>query len=63
MLQQIEPSSSTLQLVASDMSDIMDNLDTRDLDLGDGDYDTTDTNAPGTCHHFALCSGVSLFVV
>uniref|UniRef100_A0AAX7T709 Phospholipase n=1 Tax=Astatotilapia calliptera TaxID=8154 RepID=A0AAX7T709_ASTCA len=46
MLQQIEPSSSTLQLVASDMSDIMDNLDTRDLDLGDGDYDTTDTNAP-----------------
>uniref|UniRef100_A0A3Q2WQR7 Phospholipase n=1 Tax=Haplochromis burtoni TaxID=8153 RepID=A0A3Q2WQR7_HAPBU len=48
MLQQIEPSSSTLQLVASDMSDIMDNLDTRDLDLGDGDYDTTDTNAPGT---------------
>uniref|UniRef100_A0A3Q4GQ01 Phospholipase n=1 Tax=Neolamprologus brichardi TaxID=32507 RepID=A0A3Q4GQ01_NEOBR len=48
MLQQIEPSSSTLQLVASDMSDIMDNLDTRDLDLGDGDYDTTDNNAPGT---------------
>ncbi|XP_035771312.1 phospholipase D1-like [Neolamprologus brichardi] len=46
MLQQIEPSSSTLQLVASDMSDIMDNLDTRDLDLGDGDYDTTDNNAP-----------------
>ncbi|XP_031604633.1 phospholipase D1 isoform X1 [Oreochromis aureus] len=46
MLRQVEPSSSTLQLVASDMSDIMDNLDTRDLDLGDGDYDTTDTNAP-----------------
>uniref|UniRef100_A0A669B6G2 Phospholipase n=1 Tax=Oreochromis niloticus TaxID=8128 RepID=A0A669B6G2_ORENI len=45
-LKSVEPSSSTLQLVASDMSDIMDNLDTRDLDLGDGDYDTTDTNAP-----------------
>ncbi|KAM4606675.1 phospholipase D1 isoform 1-T2 [Polymixia lowei] len=41
-----EPTSSTLQLVATDMSDIMDKLDTRELDLGDGEYDTTDTSLP-----------------
>ncbi|KAF0028574.1 hypothetical protein F2P81_019661 [Scophthalmus maximus] len=43
MLQQSNPTSSTLQLVANDMTDIMENLDTRELDLGDGEYDTTDT--------------------
>lgn len=53
MLRQTEPTSSTLQLVASDMTEIMDNLDTRDLALGDGDYDTTDLSAPGTCRHSA----------
>ncbi|KAJ0059938.1 hypothetical protein NL108_015863 [Boleophthalmus pectinirostris] len=41
MLHQTE-GSSTLQLVASDMTGIMERLDTRDLDLGDGDYDSTD---------------------
>ncbi|XP_028289793.1 phospholipase D1-like isoform X2 [Gouania willdenowi] len=45
MLHQNQPSSSTLQLVANDMTGIMERLDTRDLDLGDGDYDTTDTVA------------------
>ena len=47
MLKQTEPSSSTLQLVASDMSGIMEKLDTHELDLDDGEYDTTDTGAPG----------------
>ncbi|XP_072234497.1 phospholipase D1 isoform X2 [Leuresthes tenuis] len=46
MQRQTEPTSSTLQLVANDMTDIMENLDTRELDLGDGEYDTTDTNIP-----------------
>uniref|UniRef100_A0A672HGB5 Phospholipase n=1 Tax=Salarias fasciatus TaxID=181472 RepID=A0A672HGB5_SALFA len=45
MLHPSQPSSSTLQLVANDMTTIMDRLDTRELDLGDGDYDTTDTVA------------------
>ncbi|KAK0153606.1 Phospholipase D1 [Merluccius polli] len=44
MLRHSEPTLSTLQLVATDMSDIMETLDTRELDLGDGDYDTTDGN-------------------
>ncbi|XP_067107933.1 phospholipase D1 [Osmerus mordax] len=39
-----EQTTSTLQLVATDMSDIMENLDTRELDLEDGQYDTPDTN-------------------
>uniref|UniRef100_A0A3Q1FZW4 Phospholipase n=1 Tax=Acanthochromis polyacanthus TaxID=80966 RepID=A0A3Q1FZW4_9TELE len=47
MLGQSEPTSSTLQLVANDMTGIMEKLDTRELDLGDGEYDTTDTAAPG----------------
>lgn len=47
MLRQSEPTSSTLQLVASDMTDIMEKLDSRELDLGDGEYDTTDANVPG----------------
>ncbi|XP_040921573.1 phospholipase D1 isoform X1 [Toxotes jaculatrix] len=46
MLRQSEPTSSTLQLVASDMTGIMEKLDTRELDLGDGEYDTTDSNTP-----------------
>ncbi|XP_071340593.1 phospholipase D1 [Trachinotus anak] len=46
MLRQSEPTSSTLQLVANDMTGIMEKLDTRELDLGDGEYDTTDTNTP-----------------
>ncbi|TKS87343.1 Phospholipase D1 [Collichthys lucidus] len=45
MLRQSEPTSSTLQLVANDMSGIMEKLDTRELDLGDGEYDTTDASA------------------
>ncbi|XP_029384802.1 phospholipase D1 [Echeneis naucrates] len=47
MLRHTEPTSSTLQLVANDMSGIMEKLDTRELDLGDGEYDTTDINTPG----------------
>ncbi|KAM3860602.1 phospholipase D1-like [Diretmus argenteus] len=41
-----EPTSSTLQLVAADMTEIMDKLDSRELDLADGEYDTTDANLP-----------------
>lgn len=47
MLKQSEPTSSTLQLVASDMTGIMEKLDTHELDLDDGEYDTADTPAPG----------------
>ncbi|KAM9337516.1 phospholipase D1 [Symphorus nematophorus] len=46
MLRQSEPTSSTLQLVANDMTGIMEKLDTRELDLEDGEYDTADSNAP-----------------
>ncbi|XP_041670063.1 phospholipase D1 isoform X2 [Cheilinus undulatus] len=46
MLRQSDPNSSTLQLVANDMTGIMEKLDTRELDLGDGEYDTTDISAP-----------------
>uniref|UniRef100_A0A672ZA81 Phospholipase n=1 Tax=Sphaeramia orbicularis TaxID=375764 RepID=A0A672ZA81_9TELE len=45
MLQQAPPTTSTLQLVANDMTDIMEKLDTRELDLGDSDYDATDADA------------------
>ncbi|KAI4806430.1 hypothetical protein KUCAC02_017256 [Chaenocephalus aceratus] len=38
MLRQSEPTSSTLQLVANDMTGIMDKLDDRELDLEDGEY-------------------------
>ncbi|KAM4718628.1 LOW QUALITY PROTEIN: phospholipase D1 [Anableps anableps] len=41
MLRQSDPTSSTLHLVASDMTSIMEHLDTKDLDVGDGEYDTT----------------------
>lgn len=47
MLKQSEPTSSTLQLVASDMTGIIEKLDTHELDLDDGEYDTTDFNASG----------------
>uniref|UniRef100_A0A4W6FZT3 Phospholipase n=1 Tax=Lates calcarifer TaxID=8187 RepID=A0A4W6FZT3_LATCA len=36
-MSQHEQTSSTLQLVANDMTNIMEKLDTRELDLGDGD--------------------------
>uniref|UniRef100_A0A3Q3WSA9 Phospholipase n=1 Tax=Mola mola TaxID=94237 RepID=A0A3Q3WSA9_MOLML len=42
MLKASEPTSSTLQLVANDMTDIMEKLDTHELDLDDGLYDTVD---------------------
>uniref|UniRef100_A0AAR2KJP8 Phospholipase n=1 Tax=Pygocentrus nattereri TaxID=42514 RepID=A0AAR2KJP8_PYGNA len=46
MLQQQDPTASTLQLVATDMMEIMENLDTRELDIGDGEevYDGQDGN-------------------
>lgn len=37
MSQQDVATASTLHLVASDMTDIMENLDTRELDIGDGE--------------------------
>ncbi|XP_068437677.1 phospholipase D1 [Clinocottus analis] len=52
MLRPQEPSSSTLQLVANDMTEIMDKLDSRELDLGDGDYDTAAGHAPAECLPF-----------
>uniref|UniRef100_A0A3Q3R1V6 Phospholipase n=1 Tax=Monopterus albus TaxID=43700 RepID=A0A3Q3R1V6_MONAL len=47
MLHQSDPTSSTLHLVANDMTGIMEKLDTRELDLGEGEYDMTDTSAFG----------------
>lgn len=60
MLKQSEPTSSTLQLVASDMTGIMDQLDTRELDLEDGEYDLADTGAAGALHLVTVgrCSNV-----
>ncbi|KAM3593265.1 uncharacterized protein V6R79_008759 [Siganus canaliculatus] len=46
MQRQTEPTSSTLQLVANDMTDIMEKLDSRELDLEDGEYDAADASAP-----------------
>lgn len=37
MSQQDIVTASTLELVAKDMTDIMENLDTRELDIGDGE--------------------------
>uniref|UniRef100_A0A9J7Z313 Phospholipase n=1 Tax=Cyprinus carpio carpio TaxID=630221 RepID=A0A9J7Z313_CYPCA len=47
MLRQQEPTVSTLHLVANDMTDIMENLDTRELDNGDGEeeFDGRDPNS------------------
>ncbi|XP_029482332.1 phospholipase D1-like isoform X2 [Oncorhynchus nerka] len=53
MLRQSEPTNSTLHLVATDMSEIMENLDTRELYLGDGEYDTTDFKLPEERRGFA----------
>lgn len=47
MLKASEPTSSTLQLVANDMTDIMEKLDTHELDLDDGLYDTADASTTG----------------
>ncbi|XP_056306096.1 phospholipase D1 [Danio aesculapii] len=47
MLRPQEPTVSTLHLVANDMTDIMENLDTRELDIGDGEdeFDGQDPNS------------------
>uniref|UniRef100_A0A8C2PR39 Phospholipase n=1 Tax=Cyprinus carpio TaxID=7962 RepID=A0A8C2PR39_CYPCA len=47
MLRQQQPTVSTLHLVANDMTDIMENLDTRELDNGDGEeeFDGRDPNS------------------
>lgn len=49
MLRPQEPTVSTLHLVANDMTDIMENLDTRELDIGDGEeeFDGQDPNSTG----------------
>ncbi|KAL2085276.1 hypothetical protein ACEWY4_018596 [Coilia grayii] len=48
MLRQAEPTTSTLHLVATDMTEIMEKLDTRELDIGDGEvvFDGRDANNP-----------------
>lgn len=51
MLRQSEPTSSTLQLVANDLTGIMETLDSRELDLEDGEYDTTDAHGSGERVH------------
>lgn len=56
MLKQSEPTSSTLQLVANDMTGIMEKLDTHELYLDDGEYNTTDMAAPGVLSRLQLCS-------
>lgn len=61
MLKQSEPTSSTLQLVASDMTGIMERLDTHELDLDDGEYDTTDIAAPGVVSPPGLASAAACF--
>uniref|UniRef100_A0AAZ3S7Q8 Phospholipase n=1 Tax=Oncorhynchus tshawytscha TaxID=74940 RepID=A0AAZ3S7Q8_ONCTS len=58
MLRQSDPTNSTLHLVATDMSEIMENLDTRELYLGDGEYDTTDFKLPGR-----VCSLPAVFKI
>lgn len=60
MLKQSEPTSSTLQLVASDMTGIMEKLDTHELDLDDGEYDTTDIAAPGVVSPSGLASNAAV---
>ncbi|XP_068603963.1 phospholipase D1-like [Brachionichthys hirsutus] len=57
MLRQSEPTSSTLQLVASDMTGIMENLDTRELHLDDADYDASDAVLPGERWPFTVIYG------
>uniref|UniRef100_A0A8C3B065 Phospholipase n=1 Tax=Cyclopterus lumpus TaxID=8103 RepID=A0A8C3B065_CYCLU len=43
----LTPTSSTLQLVEDDMTNSTDKLDSRELDLADGEYDTADAHASG----------------
>uniref|UniRef100_A0AAY5EQV4 Phospholipase n=1 Tax=Electrophorus electricus TaxID=8005 RepID=A0AAY5EQV4_ELEEL len=49
MLKQTDPTASTLHLVAADMTEIMEKLDTRELDIGDGEdvFDGHDASGPG----------------
>lgn len=49
MLRPSDPTASTLELVANDMTGIMEKLDTSELDLADGEYDTTDRTPPCLC--------------
>uniref|UniRef100_A0A8C1Q5H9 Phospholipase n=1 Tax=Cyprinus carpio TaxID=7962 RepID=A0A8C1Q5H9_CYPCA len=46
MLRQQQPTVSTLHLVANDMTDIMENLDTRELDNGDGEEEFDENRIP-----------------
>ncbi|XP_026863882.2 phospholipase D1 [Electrophorus electricus] len=48
MLKQTDPTASTLHLVAADMTEIMEKLDTRELDIGDGEdvFDGHDASGP-----------------
>nr|XP_057916251.1 phospholipase D1-like [Doryrhamphus excisus] len=46
MLGQAQSTTSTLQLVANDMSGIMETLDARELDTDDSHYHTTDAGVP-----------------
>ncbi|MCI4391684.1 hypothetical protein PGIGA_G00137210 [Pangasianodon gigas] len=56
MMQQDIATASTLQLVASDMTDIMENLDTRELDIGDGEdvFEGPGANSAGARIPFSL---------
>ncbi|GAA6077368.1 phospholipase D1 isoform X1, partial [Tachysurus ichikawai] len=56
MSQQDVPTASTLHLVASDMTDIIENLDTRELDFGDGEdmFDGPGANSAETRVLFSL---------
>uniref|UniRef100_A0A8C9TPR5 Phospholipase n=1 Tax=Scleropages formosus TaxID=113540 RepID=A0A8C9TPR5_SCLFO len=56
MLRQTEPSTSTLQLVAADMTEIMENLDTRELA-----FDTEEVEFDGA--DFGRSSGLSYMVL
>ncbi|XP_065114500.1 phospholipase D1 isoform X1 [Paramisgurnus dabryanus] len=57
MLRQQEPTVSTLHLVANDMTDIMENLDTRELDIGEGE-DEFDAQDPGSAENYIPFSAV-----
>ncbi|KAI7792627.1 phospholipase D1 [Triplophysa rosa] len=55
MLRQQDPTVSTLHLVANDMTDIMENLDTRELDISDGEeeFDGQDPTGAENCIRFS----------
>lgn len=68
MLRQQEPTVSTLHLVANDMTDIMENLDTRELDIGDGEeeFDGRDPYSTGKRNkepHVIIIHNISVFTV